>query len=211
MSVRDARRTVPEEAYDTIVDDLTYRYAGTFDRDRVAAAVMSARAALEPVSRIPDFLPVLVERFARDQLLAAAKNEGRVARTVPELLFVCVHNAGRSQMAAALAAHLSAGRVHVRSAGSAPTGVILPIAVQALAERGVELTEEFPKPLTDDALHASDVIVTMGCGDACPVLHGKRYLDWNVADPAGQPIEVVREIRDDIQARVTDLLRDLGI
>ena len=211
MSVRDARRTVPEGAYATIVDDLTYRYAGTFDRDRVASAVAAARAALEPVSRIPDFLPVLVERFAREQLLAAAKNEGLLVRTVPELLFVCVHNAGRSQMAAALAAHLSAGRVHVRSAGSAPTGVILPIAVQALAVRGVELTEEFPKPLTDDVLHASDVIVTMGCGDACPVLHGKRYLDWDVADPAGQPIEVVREIRDDIQARVTDLLRDLGI
>ncbi len=211
MSVRDTRRTVPEEAYDTIVDDLTYRYAGTFDRDRVASAVDAARAALEPVSRIPDFLPVLVERFAREQLLAAAKNEGLLVRTVPELLFVCVHNAGRSQMAAALAAHLSAGRVHVRSAGSAPTGVILPTAVRALAERGIELTEEFPKPLTDDVLHASDVIVTMGCGDACPVLHGKRYLDWDVADPAGQPIEVVRDIRDDIQARVTSLLRDLGI
>ena len=130
---------------------------------------------------------------------------------MPELLFVCVHNAGRSQIAAALASHLSAGRVHVRSAGSAPTGTILPTAFQALAERGVELAEVFPKPLTDDVLHAADVIVTMGCGDACPVLHGKRYDDWDVADPAGQPIEVVRDIRDDIQGRVTQLLRDLGI
>ena len=127
----------------------------------------------------------------------------------PTVLFVCVHNAGRSQMAAALAQHLSAGRVHVRSAGSAPTGRILPAALQALAERGIEVTDEFPKPLTDDVVHAADVIVTMGCGDACPVLPGKRYLDWDVADPDGQPIEVVRAIRDDIQARVTSLLAEV--
>ena len=200
-----------DREYDRIVQDLAYTYDGVFSRESVVQAVADARAALEPVSRIPDFLPVLVERFARDQLLAAAKNQGLLARTVPELLFVCVHNAGRSQIAAALASHLSAGRVHVRSAGSAPTGTILPTAVQALAERGVELAEAFPKPLTDDVLHAADVIVTMGCGDACPVLHGKRYEDWDVADPAGQPIEVVRDIRDDIQGRVTQLLRDLGI
>ena len=200
-----------DREYDRIVQNLAYKYDGVFSRESVVQAVADARAALEPVSRIPDFLPVLVERFARDQLLAAAKNQGLLARTVPELLFVCVHNAGRSQIAAALASHLSAGRVHARSAGSAPTGTILPTAVQALAERGVELAEAFPKPLTDDVLHAADVIVTMGCGDACPVLHGKRYEDWDVADPAGQPIEVVRDIRDDIQGRVTQLLRDLGI
>ena len=209
----DSRHGAPhhDREYDRIVQDLAYKYDGVFSRESVVQAVADARAALEPVSRIPDFLPVLVERFARDQLLAAAKNQGLLARTVPELLFVCVHNAGRSQIAAALASHLSAGRVHVRSAGSAPTGTILPTAVQALAERGVELAEAFPKPLTDDVLHAADVIVTMGCGDACPVLHGKRYEDWDVADPAGQPIEVVRDIRDDIQGRVTQLLRDPGI
>ena len=209
----DSRHGAPyhDRECDRIVQDLAYTYDGVFSRESVVQAVADARAALEPVSRIPDFLPVLVERFARDQLLAAAKNQGLLARTVPELLFVCVHNAGRSQIAAALASHLSAGRVHVRSAGSAPTGTILPTAFQALAERGVELAEAFPKPLTDDVLHAADVIVTMGCGDACPVLHGKRYEDWDVADPAGQPIEVVRDIRDDIQGRVTQLLRDLGI
>ena len=209
----DSRHGAPhhDREYDRIVQDLAYKYDGVFSRESVVQAVADARAALEPVSRIPDFLPVLVERFARDQLLAAAKNQGLLARTVPELLFVCVHNVGRSQIAAALASHLSAGRVHVRSAGSAPTGTILPTAFQALAERGVELAEAFPKPLTDDVLHAADVIVTMGCGDACPVLHGKRYEDWDVADPAGQPIEVVRDIRDDIQGRVTQLLRDLCI
>jgi len=127
-------------------------------------------------------------------------------KNVPEILFVCVHNAGRSQMAAALAKHLSVGKVHVRSAGSQPDQEINPAAIQALAERGIELTEAFPKPLTDDVVHAADVIITMGCGDACPILPGKRYEDWEVADPSGQPIEVVRAIRDDIQARVTTLL-----
>jgi len=129
--------------------------------------------------------------------------------SVPEILFVCVHNAGRSQMAAALARHLSAGKVHVRSAGSKPDQEINPVTIQALAERGIQITEAFPKPLTNDVLHAADVIVTMGCGDDCPVLTGKRYEDWAIADPAGQPIEVVRAIRDDIQARVTTLLDDI--
>jgi len=195
--------------YTRIVDDLTYRYDGVFDRDTVHQAVELARATLEPVSKIPDFLPILTERFARDQLLAAAQVEGKIVTSVPEILFVCVHNAGRSQMAAALARHLSAGKVHVRSAGSKPDQEINPVTIQALAERGIQITEAFPKPLTNDVLHAADVIVTMGCGDDCPVLTGKRYEDWAIADPAGQPIEVVRAIRDDIQARVTTLLDDI--
>jgi protein-tyrosine-phosphatase len=202
-------RAVPQDAYERVVDDLAYRYSDTFSRREVQDAVDAARGRLEPVSTVPDFLPVLVERFAREQLLAAAQAAGHLAKPVPELLFVCVHNAGRSQMAAALAQHLSAGRVHVRSAGSAPTGRILPTAVRALAERGIELSEEFPKPLTDDVVHAADVIVTMGCGDECPYVPGRRYEDWDVADPDGQPIEVVRAIRDDIQARVTRLLAEV--
>jgi len=192
--------------YARIVDDLTYRYDGVFSRDTVQRAVEQARDTLGLVAKFPHFLPVLTERFARDQLLAAAQAEGKIATTVPEILFVCVHNAGRSQIAAALARHLSAGKVHVRSAGSRPDQQINPLAIQALAERGIELTEAFPKPLTDDVVHAADVIITMGCGDSCPVLPGKRYEDWDVADPAGQPIEVVRGFRDDIQARVTTLL-----
>jgi arsenate reductase (thioredoxin) len=195
--------------YTRIVDDLTYHYDGVFNRATVQSAVDQARATLEPVARIPDFLPILTERFARDQLLAAAQAEGKIVTGTPEILFVCVHNAGRSQMAAALAKHLSAGKVHVRSAGSQPTQQIHPLTIQALAERGIEVTEAFPKPLTNDVVHAADAIVTMGCGDACPVLPGKRYEDWSVADPAGQPIEVVRAIRDDIQARVTTLLGEI--
>jgi protein-tyrosine-phosphatase len=192
--------------YTRIVDDLTYHYDGVFSRESVQRAVEAARDTLGPVAKFPNFLPILTQRFARDQLLAAAQAEGKIATTVPEVLFVCVHNAGRSQMAAALAKYLSAGKVHVRSAGSQPTQEIHPLTIQALAERGVEITEAFPKPLTDDVVRAADVIITMGCGDACPILPGKRYEDWDVADPSGQTIEVVRAIRDDIQARVTTLL-----
>lgn len=199
----------PAPDYDAIVTDLAYRYSGTFSRDTVARAVEETRQLLEPTNRLPEFLPLLTERFARDRLLAAAQRDGRIARTTPEILFVCVHNAGRSQMAAALAAELSGGRVHVRSAGSRPVGELLPTAVQALHERGIDISEAFPKPLTDDVVHAADVIVTMGCGDACPVLPGRRYLDWDVADPHGQPLATVRSIRDDLETRVRVLLSEL--
>jgi arsenate reductase len=202
-------RPAPSVEYNRIVDDLTYRYDGVFSRETVQRAVDQARATLGPVAKFPNFLPILTERFPRDQLLAAAQAEGKVVTGIPEILFACVHNAGRSQMAAALAKHLSAGKVNVRFAGSQPTQEVHPLAVQALAERGIELTEAFPKPLTDDVVRAADVIITMGCGDACPVLPGKRYEDWEVADPAGQTIEVVRAIRDDIQARVTTLLGEI--
>ena len=129
----------------------------------------------------------------------------------PEVLFVCVHNAGRSQMAAALTSHLSGGLVQVRSAGSTPANEINPCVVDAMAELGLDLSQEFPKPLTDDAVQAADVVINMGCGDACPFFPGKRYLDWVVDDPAGQSIETVRRIRDDIRERVGGLLRELGI
>lgn len=195
--------------YAAIIDDLAYAYDGVFSRQSVAAAVETARSVLEPVSTVNTYLPILLARQAKEQLMSAAQAEGRVAKAVPELLFVCVQNAGRSQMAAALAEHLSGHRVHVRSAGSAPTGQINPLVIEVLAERGIALTTAYPKPLSDSVVGAADVIITMGCGDACPIFPGKRYEDWNVADPAGQPIEVVRDIRDDIQARVTTLLRDL--
>jgi protein-tyrosine-phosphatase len=130
---------------------------------------------------------------------------------LPEVLFVCVHNAGRSQMAAALTAHLSGGGVVVRSAGSEPASTINPVVVQAMEELGLDLSREFPKPLTDGAVRDADVVVTMGCGDACPVYPGKRYLDWELDDPAGKDIATVRRIRDDIEARVRALLADLGV
>ena len=200
---------VAQDPYDELVDDLSYSYDGIFSRETVAEAVRSARELLEPRATVTTFLPVLVARQSREQLMAAAQAEGRIAKKVPELLFVCVHNAGRSQMAAALAEHLSARRVHVRSAGSDPVHEVNPVVVTALGERGIPLTTPYPKPLSHSVVRAADVIVTMGCGDACPIYPGKRYEDWDVADPAGQPLEVVRDIRDDIQGRVTTLLRDI--
>jgi arsenate reductase (thioredoxin) len=132
-------------------------------------------------------------------------------RPTPSVLFVCVHNAGRSQMAAAWLTHLADGRVEVRSAGSAPADVVNPAAVRAMAEVGVDMSAETPKVLTTEAVRASDVVITMGCGDTCPIFPGKRYLDWKLDDPAGQGVGAVRPIRDDIERRVRGLLTDLGI
>ena len=128
----------------------------------------------------------------------------------PSVLFVCVHNAGRSQMAAALLGHYAAGRVEVRSAGSAPADTINPAVRDAMAEIGIDISAERPKLLTTDAVEASDVVITMGCGDACPIFPGKRYLDWELPDPAGKGVDAVRPIRDEIDARVRDLLDELN-
>jgi arsenate reductase (thioredoxin) len=127
----------------------------------------------------------------------------------PDVLFVCVHNAGRSQMAAALLHRHARGRVTIRSAGSAPADSINPAVLAAMAELGLDLSREFPKPLTVDAVEAADVVITMGCGDACPIYPGKRYLDWELDDPAGKPVEEVRPIRDEIDRRVRALLAEL--
>jgi arsenate reductase (thioredoxin) len=130
---------------------------------------------------------------------------------VPHVLFVCVHNAGRSQMAAALLDQAAAGRVRVTSAGSQPASEINPAVVQAMAEVGLDLSHEFPKPLTGDQVQAADVVITMGCGDACPVYPGKRYLDWDLPDPAGLDLAAVRPIRDDISRRLRDLISELAL
>jgi arsenate reductase len=130
--------------------------------------------------------------------------------STPEVLFVCVHNAGRSQMAAALLHHHAAGRVTVRSAGSTPAGEVNPAVVAVMAELGIDVSRELPKRLTTDAVEAADVVITMGCGDACPVFPGKRYLDWQLDDPAGLPVERIRPIRDEIDRRVRALLAELA-
>ena len=135
-----------------------------------------------------------------------AQVHGSIGKDMPEVLFVCVHNAGRSQMAARLLEKLANGHVHVRSAGSTPADEINPAAVQAMAELGVDLSEEFPKPLTDEFVRAADVVITMGCGDACPIYPGKRYEDWETADPARQSLPALRAIRDDIERRIRVLL-----
>lgn len=128
---------------------------------------------------------------------------------IPEVLFVCVHNAGRSQMAAALLERYAAGRVHIRSAGSEPASSLNPRVVEVMGEVGLDISREFPKPLTDDYVRAADVVITMGCGDSCPIYPGKRYEDWELDDPAGQDLDTVRRIRDEIDVRIKKLVGEL--
>ncbi len=157
----------------------------------------------------------LVRDDIRDRVVALVAEvtgaPSEPARSMPELLFVCVHNAGRSQIAAAMAQHFSGGRVVVRSAGSAPADQVNGVALDVLREREIRAEGLVPKRLSNEAVQASDVVITMGCGDACPYYPGKRYEDWKVADPHGQGIEMVREVADDIERRIKDLLEDLGV
>jgi arsenate reductase (thioredoxin) len=187
---------------------LQREFEGIFSRETVAR-FMAESVDLLGGARINVFVPVLAHRFARERLRAFGQAENLITKAVPEVLFVCVQNAGRSQMAAALLKHRARGRVHVRSAGSDPAEEINPAVVEALVELGIDVQEEFPKPLTDEVVRAADAVVTMGCGDACPIYPGKRYLDWELDDPAGQPLEVVRRIRDEIDSRVQTLLAEL--
>ncbi|MFJ8815192.1 arsenate reductase ArsC [Amycolatopsis thermoflava] len=194
---------------DREADEIARHFTGTFSPETVRECVEDSYTQLAATARIRTHLPVLAARFARQRLEATAKNQGATVSDKPEVLFVCVHNAGRSQMAAALLDHHAAGRVTVRSAGSAPADTINPAVVEAMNELGLDLSKEFPKPLTTEAVQAADVVITMGCGDACPVFPGKRYLDWQLDDPAGKGIDAVRPIRDEIDRRVRALLDEL--
>jgi arsenate reductase (thioredoxin) len=191
-----------------ILNRLHTEFRGTFSPETIDRFFEESFGHLEG-ARVQSFVPLLAERFARERLQATAQAEGLLVKEVPEVLFVCVHNAGRSQMAAALLDDVAQGRVHVRSAGSTPANEIHENVRTVMDEIGLDLSKEFPKPLTDDVVRAADVVVTMGCGDACPVYPGKRYLDWDLPDPAGQPLEKVREVRDEIQRRVVGLVDEL--
>jgi arsenate reductase (thioredoxin) len=189
-------------------DALADEFAGVFSHETIERYMTESLDLLGP-NKINVFVPVLAHRFARERLRALAQAEGVLAKGLPEVLFVCVHNAGRSQMAAGLVKLHSEGRIHVRSAGSDPGESINPAVIEAMEEVGVDMSEEFPKPLTDEVVRAADVVITMGCGDACPIYPGKRYEDWTLDDPAGQDLETVRRIRDEIDARVRRLTSDL--
>ena len=197
-------------ALDRAVNVLTEEFKGVFSRETVQRYVDDSLEALDG-SRIRRFIPLFVNRFARDRLRALAQVEGRIAKDVPEVLFVCTHNAGRSQIAAALLDHLADGRVHVRSAGSEPGDEVNPVVVRALAEAGMDIAHEFPKPLTDEVVRAADVVITMGCGDSCPIYPGKRYMDWDVADPHGEGPAAVRAIVADIESRVRTLVSMVAV
>jgi protein-tyrosine-phosphatase len=158
-----------------------------------------------------NFLSLLGERFARQRLTALAKVEGKHDDGIPIVLFLCVHNAGRSQMALGWFNHLAGGKATAWSGGSEPGSEINPAAVAAMREVGIDIAQEFPKPWTDEIIRAADVVVTMGCGDACPIFPGKRYEDWELDDPAGQSLDAVRPIRDLIGNRVRALLASLDV
>lgn len=191
-----------------ICNELAEEFAGIFSPETIERIVSESLGSLDK-ARVQAFVPLFIHRFARERLRAAGQAEGVIVKEVPEVLFVCVHNAGRSQMAAALLDRAAQGRVHVRSAGSTPADEVHKGVREAMAEVGVDLSREFPKPLTDEVVRAADVVITMGCGDACPVYPGKRYLDWEVDDPAGRPVDEVRAIRDEIERRVDVLLDEL--
>lgn len=199
----------PERYLHDLAIELSARFAGTFNAETVERYVLESYTALLRTSSVKAYLATNVRRFATDRLTALAQAKGAIEHEVPEVLFVCEQNAGRSQMAALLTSSLSGGRVNVRSAGSTPVSEINPMVIQAMSEIGLDFTEQFPKPLTDDVVQAADVVVTMGCGDACAVYPGKRYEDWELVDPAGKDLETVREVRDDIQRRIEALLKDL--
>ena len=193
-----------EKAADSLLDE----FSGVFSRETIERYIGDSLDLLGG-ARFSDFLPVLAYRFARERLRALGQAEGRIVKEMPEVLFVCVQNAGRSQMAAGLLRLRSDDRVHVRSAGSFPAEDVNPLVVEAMREVGVDLAEAFPKPLTDEVVQAADVVITMGCGDACPIYPGKRYEDWVLDDPAEADLEGVRRIRDEIDARIQALVTDL--
>ncbi len=193
---------------DAGIASLKEEFAGVFSSETVDRWVDDSLERLSG-ARFHNYVPLLVHRFARERLRALAQSEGKVTKEVPEVLFVCVQNAGRSQMAAGLLDQLADGRLHVRSAGSDPAEQLNPAVVTAMEEVGVDVSKEFPKPLTDEVVKAADAVVTMGCGDACPIYPGKHYEDWDLEDPAGKDLETVRRIRDGIDQHVRALLGEL--
>jgi arsenate reductase len=200
---------VTQRHVDNLARGLVHEFAGIFSEETIHRYI-SESVDLLGGSRITVYVPVLAHRFARERLKALAQAEGIVGKDQPEVLFVCVQNAGRSQMAAGLLRLRSDGRINVRTAGSSPAEEINPNAVAALEELGVDMSEQFPKPLTDEVVRAADVVITMGCGDACPIYPGKKYEDWELEDPAGKDLETVRRIRDELDQRVQKLIAELA-
>ncbi|WP_328424078.1 arsenate-mycothiol transferase ArsC [Streptomyces sp. NBC_00443] len=200
---------LPDDRLASGIARLALHYRGRFSAETIQRLVIDSYERLAEHARVRTHLVVLAEHLATERLNALAHIEGAPGCGLPRVLFVCSHNAGRSQMAAALLAHRAGGHVVASSAGTDPAAEVEPVVAQALIEAGVNLADAFPKPLTDEVVQAADIVITMGCGDACPVLPGRRYLDWPVTDPEGAPIAVVRGIRDEIDAHITELLASL--
>ena len=200
-----------QHALRSAASNLQKEFEGVFGTETIEQFLATSYDQFAERARIVTFLPLMAERFARQRLRALAKVEGKITVDVPTVLFLCVHNAGRSQMALGWFNHLAGDRAVAWSGGSEPGKEINPSAVLAMAEVGIDITQEFPKPWTDEIVQAADVVITMGCGDACPIFPGKRYVNWELPDPAGQDVDAVRPIRDDIEERVRRLLAELDV
>jgi protein-tyrosine-phosphatase len=190
---------------------LQRRWQGRMNVETIERFLAESLDMLVANARVTTWLPVLVERLTNDRLRALVRLETPRVDLNPSVLFLCVHNAGRSQMAAGFMRHLAGPRVDVFSGGSEPAAQLNGAAVAAMAEKGIDISRELPQPWADEVVRAADVIVTMGCGDACPVYPGKRYVDWELDDPAGRTVEEVRPIRDDIERRVRALLAEMEV
>lgn len=190
---------------------LSTEFADIFGTETIERFLHSSFDQFASTATVTTFLPLLAERFARQRLRALARVEGLHDDGKPTVLFLCVHNSGRSQMAMGFFTHLAGDNAVAWSGGSEPATEINSVASAVMKERGINITAEFPKPWTDEIVRAADVVITMGCGDACPIFRGKRYEDWVLDDPAGQDFPAVRQIRDEIEQRVRVLLDELQI
>jgi protein-tyrosine-phosphatase len=192
------------------LEELRREFHGTFDDETIEHFGVDSYERLAERAKVKTFIGVLVERFARQRLQAMARIESSELAT-PSVLFLCVHNAGRSQMAAGMLRSIAGDRVNVYTGGSEPGAELNPVVVDAMAEVGVDISEEFPKPWTDEIVRAVDVVIAMGCGDVCPIYPGKRYVDWDLDDPEGLELGAVRVIREEIRRRVEALVATLGV
>jgi arsenate reductase (thioredoxin) len=202
--------TEENEIIEHAVSQLARKYAGKFDEAAIRPIVRESYESFYD-AKVRTFVAVFTTRYADDRLRAMAKVRGLITDAPPSVLFVCVHNAGRSQMAAGWVRHLSKGKIEVYSGGSLPGKDLNAAAVAAMQEVGIDIANEFPKPFAVEIVQAADVVITMGCGDTCPIFPGKRYEDWALDDPAGLGVEAVRPIRDEIRRRVESLISDLGV
>ena len=190
---------------------LAGEFRGVYGAETIELFLQTSYDQFAARSTVVRFLPLIAERFARQRLTALARVEGLSHDGRPTVLFLCIHNAGRSQMALGFFQHLAGDRAVAWSGGSEPGLEINPGAVEAMAERGIDISGEYPKPWTDEVVRAADVVISMGCGDACPIFPGKRYEDWELDDPAGKTAEDIRPVRDEIERRVRHLLDELGV
>lgn len=190
---------------------LKTRFEGQLNVESIERFLFDSLDQLLERARTTAWVPLLAERFATDRIRATIRLESDLTTLNPSVLFLCVHNAGRSQMAAGFMRALSGGAVDVFSGGSEPAESVNRAAVDAMAEKGIDIGREIPQPWADEIIKAADVVVTMGCGDACPIFPGKRYVDWELDDPAGKSVAEVRPIRDDLERRVRGLLTELGV